>query len=106
VRELENIIERGVILCRSNILSVKDLSIDSSPFTCFDGGEEDLFQLSFREAKDKMNHLFHRYYIRELLKRNNGNISHAASAAGIQRQYLHRLMKEEDIHAEPFKDKS
>ena len=34
------------------------------------------------------------------------NISRAAETAGIQRQYLHRLMKEEGIDAEQFKDTS
>ncbi len=105
IRELENIIERGVIYCRSDSLKLKDLCLDDSQFSNIEGLDQDLFQLSFKEAKEKMNRIFHKHYIRSLLMENHGNISHAADAAGIQRQYLHRLMKEEDIHAEEFRSK-
>ena len=103
IRELENIIERGVIFCQSDSLTIKDLCFEDSQFSYLEGLDQDIFQLSFKEAKEKMNRIFHRHYIRTLLMKNFGNISHAAASAGIQRQYLHRLMKEEDIHAEEFK---
>ena len=106
VRELENIIERGVIYCRSDSLMPEDLCLDDSRFMPMEDMDQDLFQLSFKEAKEKMNSLFHKQYMRTLLMENHGNISHAANAAGIQRQYLHRLMKEEDVHAEEFKHKT
>ena len=60
-------------------------------------------RLSFRKAKDKMISIFHEQYIQSLLRESNGNISKAAELAGIQRQYLHRLMKEAGIDAEDFK---
>jgi DNA-binding NtrC family response regulator len=40
-----------------------------------------------------------------LLRESGGNISRAADMAGIQRQYLHRLMKEAGIEADQFKQK-
>jgi DNA-binding NtrC family response regulator len=40
------------------------------------------------------------------LRESGGNISRAAEMAGIQRQYLHRLMKEAGIEAEQFKQKT
>ena len=49
---------------------------------------------------------FHQRYIMSLLRESGGNISKAADMAGIQRQYLHRLMKEAGIEAEQFKMKS
>jgi len=52
-----------------------------------------------------MTHLFHRKYIEALLRDNQGNISRAAEKAGIQRQYLHRLMKETGIVTENFRQK-
>ena len=103
VRELENTIERGVIFCRSDTLKVDDLQLD------YDGTQvpaefnEDITQLPFKDAKDKMTEIFHRLYIRSLLSKSAGNISKAADAAGIQRQYLHRLMKETGIRAEDFR---
>ncbi|MEW6615573.1 MAG: sigma-54 dependent transcriptional regulator [Thermodesulfobacteriota bacterium] len=97
VRELENIIERGVIFCQTNTLEVRDLFPDNeykTPYPCLD---EDIYQLTFKEAKDKMTHKFHRHYVLSALRKSRGNISKAAAMAGIQRQYLHRLMKEEGI---------
>jgi transcriptional regulator of acetoin/glycerol metabolism len=34
---------------------------------------------------------------------NRGNISKAAEQAGVQRQYLHRIIKKESIDATEFK---
>jgi DNA-binding NtrC family response regulator len=47
--------------------------------------------------------MFHRNYIQALLSQSNGNISRAAQKAGIQRQYLHRLMKETGVDAADFR---
>ncbi|MBC2709577.1 MAG: sigma-54-dependent Fis family transcriptional regulator [Desulfosarcina sp.] len=103
VRELENIIERGVIFCSTNTLKLKDLSLDDQHASLFSNLAPDLFRLSFREAKDKVIHMFHSQYIQTLLSESGGNVSRAADTAGIQRQYLHRLMKEVNIDAEDFK---
>ena len=103
IRELENIIERGVIFCRSDTLKVNDLQLDSDQQQLPAKLDEDIMQLPFKEAKDKMTDIFHRFYIRSILSKNDGNISKAAAAAGIQRQYLHRLMKESHIRAEDFR---
>jgi DNA-binding NtrC family response regulator len=102
VRELENIIERGVIFCRTDTLSVEDLQVESA----LDIAPEPMdaaSDLPFREAKDRAIQYFHRQYIRHLLEQHGGNISRAAEAAGIQRQYLHRLLKEAGIEATDFK---
>ncbi|MFZ7128230.1 MAG: sigma-54-dependent transcriptional regulator [Desulfobacterales bacterium] len=103
VRELENIIERGVILCRSDTLTLEDLSLETEEDSIISDDLPDLGQMDFREAKDRMIQAFHSRYIQILLKESGGNISRAADIAGIQRQYLHRLMKETGIDAEEFK---
>jgi len=105
VRELENIIERGVIFCNTDTLKVKDLHLDREGASFFPEVSEDVARLSFKEAKDKMINLFHNQYIMALLRESGGNISKAAEIAGIQRQYLHRLMKEAGIEADQFKQK-
>ena len=105
VRELENIIERGVIFCNTDTLEAKDLFLEderpSFPFEI----DPDIFNLSFKEAKERMTYLFHKQYIQSLLPKSGGNISKAAGIAGIQRQYLHRLMKETGTGAVSFKVK-
>jgi DNA-binding NtrC family response regulator len=105
VRELENLLERGVIFCNSRTLGVKELQLDGEGGSFYAPVEEDLGRLSFKEAKDRMIDRFHSQYIMALLRESGGNISKAADMAGIQRQYLHRLMKEAGIEAEPFKEK-
>jgi DNA-binding NtrC family response regulator len=106
VRELENIIERGVIFCRTNTLDSKDLFPDTEQWSFYPDLDQDISRLSFKEAKEMMINLFHKQYIQLLLRESRGNISRAAETAGIQRQYLHRLMKEAGIDAGQFKDKS
>jgi DNA-binding NtrC family response regulator len=106
VRELENIIERGVIYCTSQSLKVKDLHLDTEGENYYPELGEGMGRLSFKEAKDRMISLFHNQYIMALLRESGGNISKAAEMAGIQRQYLHRLVKEAGIDAEQFKQKA
>ena len=103
VRELENIIERGVIFCPSNVLEVKELFPKMEVETPYPEPGQDLHRLSFREAKEKMVRQFHSHYVKCLLRESGGNISKAAGMAGIQRQYLYRLMKEAGINAGQFK---
>ena len=106
VRELENIIERGVIFCRTDALEPGDLYLESCPGQpqLLPEADPQMADLSFKEAKDNMTHLFHKHYIEALLCKSGGNISRAAEMAGIQRQYLHRLMKETGVQADGFKE--
>jgi DNA-binding NtrC family response regulator len=104
VRELENIIERGVIFCRTESLTIEDLFLDREQSGMMDDLPPSLSQLSFKDAKEQMIAIFHRQYIDGLLRDNDGNVSRAAQKAGIQRQYLHRLMKEAGIVTDTYKD--
>jgi DNA-binding NtrC family response regulator len=106
VRELENIIERGVIFCRGDILKTNNLFLDTPNKPLFAELNPEITQLPFKEAKDRMLEIFHRQYVEVLLQENNGNVSRAAEKAGIQRQYFHRLMKDAGIEAEEFKQRA
>jgi DNA-binding NtrC family response regulator len=104
VRQLENVIERGVILCQSRRIRVEDLMperTDTRPVSYFN---EATYRLPFKEAKEAVIKAFHQQYIQAVLQQNRGNISRAAEQAGLQRQYLHRIMKHEKIDAEEFKN--
>ncbi|MDB9822971.1 sigma-54 dependent transcriptional regulator [Deltaproteobacteria bacterium] len=106
VRELENIIERGVIFCKGDTLEPHDLFINNDIKDIFyQGVNKDISSMCFREAKERSLQLFHRRYIESILMQSGGNITKAAEIAGIQRQYLHRLIKEAMIDAEDFKNK-
>ena len=105
IRELENLIERSVILSNGECLGQRDLFPDKPPDIICSEFSRDILKLPFREAKEKMIQMFHAQYIQSLLENSSGNISQAADEAGIQRQYLHRLMKEAGINAEVYKSK-
>jgi len=105
VRELENVIERGVIFCRGDTLRVRDLFLESNDKPLDPEPDGEMAQLQFKDAKDRMTDQFHRQYVQALLQANHGNVSRAAEQAGIQRQYFHRLMKEAGIEAEGYKQK-
>ncbi|MDI6688466.1 MAG: helix-turn-helix domain-containing protein, partial [Desulfobacterales bacterium] len=119
VRELENIIERGIIFCQSNVMEIKDLfpKIELKP-PCLKS-DQDMYMYcmhlkdakgseikEFKKAKEEMIHLFHSWYVKQVLRESRGNITRASDMAGIQRQYLYRLMKEAGINHKQFKPDS
>ena len=60
---------------------------------------EELLNKTFKDAKERWVASFERDYIAELLRRNSGNISHAARESDIDRKYFRKLMKKYDIEA-------
>jgi DNA-binding NtrC family response regulator len=105
IRELENVIERGVIMARSDVLKLEDLGmpslqeIDTSKLAAMEG----VYELPFKEAKDKLMEDFQTAYISRLLTKHGGNVSKAARDSGVKRQYLHRLMRETNVESKDFK---
>ncbi|NLI82816.1 MAG: sigma-54-dependent Fis family transcriptional regulator [Deltaproteobacteria bacterium] len=106
IRELENVVERGVILAQGDTLEVDDLSMaggDVPRAGTLPTAEEDLFSMPFKEAKDRILEAFETEYIQRILARHAGNVSHAAKDSGLKRQYLHRLMREKRMESKAFK---
>ncbi len=115
IRELENSIERGVIFCTGDTLTLSDLGLShlpeplvpdplpGMPPTITPGLPLEKSLTNFKDAKEESIRIFHEHYIRSLLTASQGNISKAAEMAGIQRQYLHRLMKESHIESNEFR---
>ncbi len=58
---------------------------------------EDLVQLPFKEAKERLLDAFERRYLQNLLSRHEGNVSRAASDAGVDRNHLARLAKKHGL---------
>ena len=88
VRELANIVERAVVLSASERITSEDL-----PLGAITGSHELLAPdapAGFHEAVVA----YKRQIIRDALHRSGGNQSRAASALGLQRTYLSRLIKE------------
>ena len=102
VRELENVIERAVALTLSDTLQIVDLpdplQEDAAPTV---SAGESYAHLSLREARDA----FEQTYIKEVLTKTGGNITHAAKMAGIAWQNFHQKLKKYAIDAKSFANK-
>jgi two-component system, NtrC family, response regulator GlrR len=57
------------------------------------GGPDALLCLPLREARQQVIERFERTYIEAQLKAHGGNVTRAAEAVGVSRQFLHRLME-------------
>jgi DNA-binding NtrC family response regulator len=103
IRELENVIERGVILSRSDLLQLADLFPEDQPVSFPFRIQENIFLSPFKEAKEHIINNFHIEYIRRVLAKHGGNVSLAAKECGLKRPYLHRLMRENDIKSKNYR---
>lgn len=88
VRELRNFIERALAL-GSLALPEGDVGHDAS------GGDEPT--IDYKQAREAALGSFERDYLIHLLRTFDGNISKAAREAGLDRAYLHRLIKKHGI---------
>jgi transcriptional regulator with GAF, ATPase, and Fis domain len=121
VRQLKNTIERAAHLCATTTIMPGDLLVggrslhaggvaipavaivpaqkeeapESAP-TRINYGE--LMEVPFKDAKQKVLDDFERTYLKALLERNHGNLSRAATSAGLTRYYLRELLKRLGLH--------
>ncbi len=106
IRELENVMERGIIMAMGDAVQVSDISAQDQ--ICVDASSalatsEEIFSMPFKEAKDKLIEDFQTQYINKVLAKHSGNVSQAARESGLKRQYLHRLMKDSKLDSKAFK---
>ena len=111
VRELHNVIERAVSFAEGDLVELDDLPEHmayprmSSPELTTETSPgvpipERLGEAgTFKDAKEQWVSSFEAEYIQSLLRKNRGNISHAAREADIDRKYFRKLMKKYDIEA-------
>jgi Nif-specific regulatory protein len=88
IRELENSIERAVVMCKGDYIHAQDLLLNQS------GIQND--ELRDKDLKSALN-LFKKHFISKALEENGWNQTGTAKALRIQRTYLSRLIKELDI---------
>ena len=91
VRELENIIERAVILEDSNTLTAKSLPPNLGNSKAKSNTK--LSELKYKNAKA----IFEKQYIQEVLDKANGIIIRAAEMAGLDRKNFRLKMKKHGI---------
>ena len=101
VRELENIVERAVVLSQSNALTEADFAHLPKADTKRNTSSSVPFQnVPFARAK----HDFEKEYLERLLVHARGNLADAARIAGLDRSNMRRLLRRFEIqYSEPKK---
>jgi len=96
VRELESVLQRASLLVPRTSLSAGDLEL---------ADEATVSELpsTLKAAKMSAIQQFERSYLYDILRRFEGNVSHAAKAAGKERSSFQRLLRKHSIAAEGFR---
>jgi len=100
VRELRNVVERALSLrgidgqaSATELLNPISNSRADSKSAAPGPAHAEMLDMPFKEAKGQLVEAFERDYLEQLLTKHRGNISQAANEAGIDRNYIHRLVK-------------
>ena len=106
VRELENVMERAVVLCAKEVVDLEDLPADIFKPQKAAGELEvsSLAHLPYIQAKRLAKRTFEQKYLGVLLERNGHNISSAARAAGVDRSNFRRLLKQYNLGKADFRE--
>jgi DNA-binding NtrC family response regulator len=96
VRELRNVVERALSLGGSGLAPAASPGAAAGA-AAPRAADAAMLDRPFKEAKGELIEAFERAYLDHLLAKHRGNISKAASEAGIDRNYIHRLIKKYGI---------
>jgi transcriptional regulator with GAF, ATPase, and Fis domain/serine/threonine protein kinase len=99
VRELKNLAERLVSLGRSTV-QASDLP-QSEKRDIFPSGQYNL--QSYKQGRKQLLESFDKSIVTASLDEHQGNISAAARAIGIERQYFHKIMKKCGLNGKDFR---
>jgi transcriptional regulator with PAS, ATPase and Fis domain len=99
LRELENIVERAVVLASERTIEARHLPLHVQEAT----GLEVSVDEGLLRAKERVIREFERQAILRFLKETGGNISHAAKMAKITRRNFHRLLLRYSINPRSYR---
>lgn len=103
VRELENVLMRGILFAPENEIRPCDAGFRDSPRETPDVVKADVQELPYREAKEEVLNRFHEVYLGNVLTLTAGNVSQAAKLCGLERQGLQQIMRRYGIRAEKYR---
>jgi DNA-binding NtrC family response regulator len=103
VRELENIIERAVIMEKGDTIQHLDLHLSDGAFPPIAGHRPSSDIQPFRVMKTAVVERFEKEYFSQLLTRYRGNMSRASEHAGINIKNFHEKMARYGLKKEDFK---
>jgi len=95
IRELENIIQQAILLSPTSVILPEYIKFPDQAQVHSDN--EEMFEKSFREAKQDAIEKFEKEYVTRLLFLCDGNITHAAQKANKDRADFSRLVKKHGI---------
>lgn len=102
IREMENIIIQGILFSSSDVIEPADVGLHTDT-TQPESWEALYTGLPYKTAKEKNLQNFNSAYIGHILFANNGNITQAAHACGMERQALQQIMRRYNIDAEKYR---
>ena len=106
VRELENVIMRGISFAAGDDIGPADVGWEDSEDASAEG-EPPAVPLEaagdYRRAKQQALERFNRRFIGRLLAESGGNVSQAARRCGLERQALQQILRRYGIRAEAYR---
>lgn len=105
VRELENVIERSVVLTNDPVIHVNNLParvVGNAVFITAEDTITDLTNLNYQEAKNKAFETFNKAYMMGLLRQAKGNFSFAAAKAGMDRSNFKKILRKFKIAMDDY----
>jgi DNA-binding NtrC family response regulator len=104
VRELENIIRRAIILCRSPQIEPQHLAPEVRGTVQQVSEPADLDD--FQSAKARAIETFERVYLTNILRKCGGIVSRASEYSGLSERNFHEKLKRYGISAKAFRGPS
>lgn len=102
VREMENIIIRGILFSRTDEIQPHDVGFEDAPETPSDHPWRAYSPL-YKDAKEEVLKSFNADYIGQLLIRHDGNVTQAAQSCGLERQALQQIMRRYGIESRLYR---
>jgi DNA-binding NtrC family response regulator len=100
IRELQNVLKRALAMTRHQILTLEDLPVEIA----VQGGERRRTDRGgFFQVREQRITAFEKWYLTNLMKSCQGDVSAAARKAEIPRGTLYRLLKKHKLNPEDFR---
>jgi len=93
IRQLENVLERMILMCEGNILTIVDLPDELAP-TFSEKSSEEESSSSLKQIVRRQTQSLERDLIEKALEETSGNVTRAAEKLGLSRKGLQLKMKE------------
>ncbi len=113
VRQLQNFVRRLIVFSNGAEIGMADLAVVDSqdmaeksyeiPAKDMKGGDTGGIE-QYTDAKNRVLNAFTEGYVKKILEKTGGNISHGAKLAGMSRVALQKILRRMDIDPEAFRE--